>query len=245
MNEDVSIIALDEPMLPLIEDALSCDLCDFEPKNEKELKTHLESIHSITVKKKMSPHIGQKHLMNLEEHNHEDEIKTSTPNKDLKSNLDEEVEKYTKAKSRDRIECDKCDTTISCQEGLDKHLKEKHKHMNFYNCTTCEFKTTTIKDFEIHVETVHETENVNIKCEMCDDQFATIEELEKHKNNYHNLLQFKCGNCGKVCKDIEELKQHEKSMHDTSEPTKTTVTQYKCDTCCGHIRLLSMKDTRR
>ena len=126
MNEDVSIIALDEPMLPLIEDALSCDLCDFEPKNEKELKTHLESIHSITVKKKISPHIGQKHLMNLEKHYHEDEMKTSTPNKDLKSNLDEESEKYTKSKSRDKIECDKCDTTVSSQEGLDEHLKEKH-----------------------------------------------------------------------------------------------------------------------
>ena len=234
LNENVSLHDIsdqemekldEEKIMPLLEDAISCDLCDFDPKSIKELEDHVKSIHInlISEENEFNLHLGQKHIMNEEQN--DDKIKSSTPKKQSASTLGEE-------NVISKVECNKCTEMLSSQESLDDHLKEKHKLMNTYNCTTCEFNTTVLRNFENHVITTHTMENASITCEICGVELETIADLEKHKNKEHVLLRSRCGNCDLVFENIGALTEHQKSKHDTPEPRKAEVKQsFYCDRC--------------
>ena len=245
LNENISLVDIstkeDEKLdpeirLPLIEDAPFCNFCDFDPTDQKELEEHMKIIHFyvITEENEINHQVGQNFIMNQEDQSQKESIKSSTPKKDYAGVIDDAAETFNTSKMNKRaiFDCDECNELLNSQEEVEEHLKKKHKIMNIYNCTSCEFKTPVMEEFKKHVEIMHVIEKDNIKCEICNVEVATLEELERHKSSYHILLRFKCGICDIVFTSIDNLKEHQKTKHEVSESKeKKMMKYYYCDSC--------------
>ena len=98
------------------------------------------------------------------------------------------------------LKCSKCPMHLDDPESLKKHLQDKHLVINVYNCKSCDYKTTSLDDFKVHVETIHLSVKVNVR-------------KTKVPNNNANLAQFKCSHCEYQCRLRKQLLEHNKSKH--------------------------------
>ena len=139
-----------------------------------------------------------------------------------------------------KYQCERCQQIFNRKERMVKHEETSEKH----NCTYCDKKHCQLKDLRKHQLTEHN--NVNWKkCDRCTKTFASIVNLEIHRENAkqlectickkeycqskdlqdHQLLEHgvdlkKCGRCLKVFGSIGDLKKH-----------KQNAKQLKCNIC--------------
>ncbi|ACZ41122.1 zinc finger C2H2-type domain protein [Thermobaculum terrenum ATCC BAA-798] len=54
-----------------------------------------------------------------------------------------------------------------------------------YKCDVCHSMFRTLEELEEHGRQAHEVSSPDYPCPTCNKKFATLEELEKHRKNYH------------------------------------------------------------
>ena len=80
-----------------------------------------------------------------------------------------------------------------------------------------------------------------VKCEKCDDRFASKNYRDKHSTKIHNTAyNIKCKICGKEAKTKRLLKHHMKLVHNKEK-------EYKCEFCdkCFHAQSYLYAHIRR
>ena len=111
-------------------------------------------------------------------------------------------------------------------------MKEKHLILNVYNCLSCEFKTTVLEDFKIHVDTTHlsvkvkvkknnvsdvkepvpdQTQSIAFYCTQCDYKCGLRIKLQKHCRSKHEMQQ--CDACPYRTNELEKMAEHKASKH--------------------------------
>jgi hypothetical protein len=135
----------------------------------------------------------------------------------------------------------KSNARIDDQEALRKHMQENHLMMNVFNCTSCEFATTVLREFKIHVSIAHLSVEVNIKqtkvpnlnkpnikfeCNQCDYECRLRIQLQKHCRSKHEMQQ--CEECTYSTNVLKKMVDHKSSNH--------AMVDFYCNMCEYHSR---------
>ena len=83
--------------------------------------------------------------------------------------------------SSPRFECEFCLTTIGTKQNLEKHLNGVHRDLR-KDCVECERKFTSKRSLFNHFLITHLT---NYVCDICEDTFDRISNLQKHYQRVH------------------------------------------------------------
>lgn len=114
------------------------------------------------------------------------------------------------------IECYNCGIYFATEIELDNHKREIH--------------SGKISEIIQHTEKKMLSPSKS-KCNLCLNDFTSVEEMEKHKESDHKInLHFKsfyCYECHKSFKQKLDLENHKKSKHGSSHKP----TQYSCNQC--------------
>ena len=135
--------------------------------------------------------------------------------------------------------CNECKAFFAKEIQLKKHVKEEHAYATVEKCDQCNrsfYKSYLEKHKKLtHQQGEEQSEN-GIKCLVCVDEFATVEQLAEHLSNSHvNIFlgkrflnkSNKCAICGKGFHSKYYLKNHINLQHGgTDNPQKIT-----CDVC--------------
>lgn len=89
-----------------------------------------------------------------------------------------------------------------------------------YKCEFCDERFASGLDLTAHK--THHANKIKYKCDKCDCDFFTLSNLQIHLEN-HIVPIVTCGKCGKSCKGDVELKRH--------LATHTQWKKYVCDVC--------------
>ena len=151
------------------EEEYNCLECDFQGTEKAQLEKHISWQHTIAKCDLCEFKGGNKRI--LEEHK---TLKHITNSQD----------------------CNKCDTTYSCNTELQKHIEEKHvtdKRKDPIECENCALKEKTktqIKDQKIRIHPSIE----NIKCRICGEKFDEKGAFMYHRKNKHIEMVAMCRN---------------------------------------------------
>ena len=76
-------------------------------------------------------------------------------------------------------------------------------------------------------------DNIEFKCNSCNQDAKTEEELRNHMEEHTSLVEFKCGNCNKVFPRAADLQTHTEAMHTVPEPIEIvdSIVQLRCEYC--------------
>ena len=120
--------------------------------------------------------------------------------------------------------CDKCDKIILLRKRSEHERYHRHgqrqSDKNSVVCDVCGqlFSKTGI----VSHARVHSAEH--LKCQRCDLDFNSIEELNIHRNQMHYKIPVQCKVCGTVLASNKSLTQHVRSLHMKEKRSK-------CDIC--------------
>ena len=78
-----------------------------------------------------------------------------------------------------------------------------------------------------HERVFHGDQKV-FSCDLCLEEFQSLEELADHKQRVHNMSRYVCRVCGMHCTSKEHLQEHENS-HFLRELTSEA--EYPCEVC--------------
>ena len=85
------------------------------------------------------------------------------------------------------------------------YMKDDHLILNVYKCTSCEYRTTALEDFRVHVDTIHSSVRISVqklklpdkeensiffKCRMCEYKCKLRVQLQKHGRNAHKQAEY-------------------------------------------------------
>ena len=77
-----------------------------------------------------------------------------------------------------------------------------------FKCQKCLFRSQSKEEFEEHIRTRH-----GIKCELCDQEFKEVKNLNKHMKNVHEEKSLKCNNCSYITNDVPSMQRHTESCN--------------------------------
>ena len=110
--------------------------------------------------------------------------------------------KFDKQLKHCRNQCNKCSAIFEKSADLNKHC-EKH-HLKQFKCNYC----ASIASFETKQELIkHVSKFHQFKCDMCTTSFGRIEDLTRHKFNFHSVPVV-CTFCQSKFGKLEELSKH-------------------------------------
>ena len=230
-----------------MESLKSCDKCDFETEDMKELKIHQDkNVHDIVNKNNT---IGCSKL--------------ELPQVALKCGFCDYT--VTDKKSLDDhgyqkhglINCEKCEYGALDEDIMKKHMMT-HTGRIVFMCNICEFETTRQSMLENHMESKHpKNENQSVKhyCEKCEQEFLSSLHLDYHhcKPQFKypcHVCQFmglsvvevlthlnedhvKCHTCNHIANTEKDLNEHIQLIHKkvAIEITSNEKVQIKCEQC--------------
>ena len=223
---------------PSISPEYSCGKCDFSVCNKVDLDSHVDENHKVgleevrkcgDVPSSVSPVVNQ---------SSSNEVTTDNPDVNFQSDVN--VQSDVPVPVSPSFACRKCTAVCANPEEFEAHLKDKHLIMNVYNCKSCQYRSTTLNEFKIHVAKSHPPVPLKYQCCECDCVFLTEVENEWHMETSHDVEQRKglsCSKCDFKSFDVNELNSHIQSKHmsmkvniDVKEQTILTCDQceYKC-----------------
>ena len=201
-----------------VEIVRSCDKCDFESEDEKDMDAHkMENVHDVWMKNitlddekvencKENPVIYECHL---------DLCKFIASHQKA---LDEHG-----IKEHGILKCIKCEYTAEDQDILKNHMKT-HTGRIIFTCTVCEFEATREILLENHKEMKHgEQSDRKTKCCDCEKMFPAL-----FLSRYHICgpqYTYPCQLCSFVAIDLEEIVSHLVEYHTND------LSILKCDSC--------------
>ena len=197
------------PVLPLVEDFVHCNICEFDTLIQEELDAHMSAIHG--------------HNQEIEKADNQifECVKYKfTTNDEDKGNL------HTQSTHEDsQFKCYECDLISNSEDDLKQHKQSTHDKVPAVNSTTMSTSKDNIRIPEKVLE---------FDCKKC--PFTTNNEKEKllHNQSKHMNIQvdlnladqnvIKCKQCEYKCRYTIQIKKHMKNKHG-SEP------KYKCKQC--------------
>ena len=115
-----------------------------------------------------------------------------------------------------RYKCDECPSTF-------KKIKLLKGHMMFFHgphCKVCGIKFQTEIALASHMQSIHESNENTLSCDICGQEKASESEMTKHYNNMHvresrkeTIMQFKCGKCQFVSNNKTVVDNHMQRKH--------------------------------
>ncbi|EDS27395.1 zinc finger protein Xfin [Culex quinquefasciatus] len=138
------------------------------------------------------------------------------------------------------VKCFICVIDLKEADLLDKHLRQKHKHMLPFSCVTCVGRRVTrLKDLNLHFQQHDETRKY--KCLYCAARFPSPQGQSSHMRRMHSekyntdmdrYRRFMCRFCDKKFTKKHDLEIHEK-RHIAEESNDPAVMRraLKCYIC--------------
>ena len=113
--------------------------------------------------------------------------------------------------------CDECIFTTNTPESFKDHKTVHHpksipeQAAFLHSCITCSFKTNEYESLNIHIIEKHRTVP---KCDVCDYQAESLDQIKTHKSLIHTPEEkIQCNLCEFAAEDIAILKGHVEINH--------------------------------
>ena len=187
---------------------LSCNLCEFTSKYNKELNRHFDKKHSDQTNPNKVPEAN----CDLCDY-------SPTEKKDKENHTKQVHLKKVPGVSLSRVVIHKCpDCTFVCAKGktLNIHIEKSHKSIKF-NCELCPFNTTLRVYLRRHIASTHP----KVKCNLCAYTSNSLFSLQVHEDHDHPLAKepprktalFTCKYCDIVFSSSDDLTTHINRRH--------------------------------
>ena len=114
-------------------------------------------------------------------------------------------------KSKDLSDHD--DSIIETNPNTGSLMAEASKVLTHdtYKCDVCDNRFSTLEELNDHMSRKHE---VNIyKCDVCDNKFSSIEDLNDHMSREHAVHKFKCDVCPNLFSERANMQAHMVKIH--------------------------------
>lgn len=117
-------------------------------------------------------------------------------------------------------ECEICGKTFGRSEYLTVHRKRHNER--YYQCDLCSKNYICNAELKVHKQRIHSNKRLGVKCNICDQIFASTSSLKSHENEEHTKRYFKCIQCDYMSYSSLAIKVHQ--YQHTGKP-------YKCPLC--------------
>ena len=129
----------------------------------------------------------------------------------------------------EKVQCEICKLPIF-QSSLMKHKKRRHKNMTLpkqrlmknQKCELCNQTFATLESLKKH-KTIHTIRTSEFKCSMCENRFLSQRNLQSHMITHTSEKPFQCDECSKTFNNHGSLLKHKESQHKE--------TRINCDNC--------------
>ena len=113
---------------------------------------------------------------------------------------------------KNKFNCLICDFSLNTQQGVEKHIMDKHEcQWEIFNCGNCNKAFTSQEQFKNHSYQCHS--KVNTMCGDCDFEAQNILDLKQHTRTHHQATRFKCNLCKFRAPEKSVLKMHIMQVH--------------------------------
>lgn len=124
--------------------------------------------------------------------------------------------------------CHLCGETFPNNSHYQFHLQNHELGPRPYECHHCGRKFQAKKTIAFHILRFHYPRDLcTIRCDQCDDRFATQELLNRHMVQHKEKIRCKCDICGKILVTKSALVQHKKRQHTIEGQSM----KFRCDQC--------------
>ena len=213
-----------------------CTLCPFRAEFAKDLVEHHKLVghkEDILIK---CPSCHKAISKNEIEHHYEGCISLKFKNRNKKMGI------YARHARKNHVPCQTCGKVINTKRAYQRHVlghlrdsgatEEEIKKVipnagKLYRyCDQCGKKFTTLHYLRKHIDSEHEGKV--LKCDTCQETFATYNLLIGHKNKIHSTDEkYICKHCGERCRSVTRRRHHERKHE---EP------QFQCSFCPKRLK---------
>ena len=177
-NSSIEIINQPSFFLPLVEDLIHCNKCDFDTLLQEDLNLHMSVTHGQDVS-------SDKEV---------DESLSHRKVPDLKPIVEEM--KLTVQEKVPAPESTNCEVDKEGNKDLNVHVLPVHVEAPNFKCNKCEFTAAKEEDRLVHFQTTHmisrvELSPIAIKCDQCEYRCRYTIQLKKHIAKEHKTYKYK------------------------------------------------------
>ena len=135
-------------------------------------------------------------------------------------------------KSVKMFKCEVCDNKFTTNHHLEEHMKTIHTNDGDWRCDDCPYQTNTSDSLKKHIDITHHTSHqiprtkttsspVNqIKCNFCDEKFATTSDMINHRKTSHKTF--------KPCRNLLNCQYQDKCLYNHNKVDENTLICYAC-----------------
>ena len=125
----------------------------------------------------------------------------------------------------DKSACDKCFKRFNTEKKLHLHKLRVHGggdgSKSTFKCNECDLNLASANNLEIHLRS-HSGQRP-FSCNECEKSFASLHYLMQHKEFHRKTKDFECNICGKKYQNFNALSQHKVDHHSN--------VKYQCGKC--------------
>ncbi|XP_064620563.1 zinc finger protein 112-like [Lineus longissimus] len=174
-----------------------CEECKKQFKSADNLKRHAKTHQAIRAPKKYKCDVCKYQS-------------------DYPSDINKHKVRHTEEKC---FKCDVCNFETNWKKNLKDHMTT-HSVEKKFNCEQCDYVTHSMINLGSHVKRCHGPKWV---CEVCGEEYCSLEYLAEHLNKHGNVLPHVCPHCSYRTSYRANFQKH-CLIH-------TQVKRHKCDTC--------------
>ena len=109
--------------------------------------------------------------------------------------------------------CKKCGEQLKTKEEVIGHINNVHGNkVEGFNCEKCTAAFVTVSELRNHIKN-HSNEKMveEFPCQTCTKRYSTMSKLRRH--DWRDHREITCNSCGDILPSRQELKKHRESEH--------------------------------